>query len=243
MKSSIGPNSFTYRMISAAGQVFIKMIEVILVFFSTEKEAVIDPIKMPWAKKVEENADKILIELDQLLKDYSAIPALSDLSQEQKSIIHGEQNWKTFVLYMYGAAVAGNIKRCPDTGRVVRDIHGMTTAFFSILEPHTSLIPHRGPYKGVLRYHLGLIIPSPKESCGIRVGGQVYHWEVGKSLIFDDTRIHEAWNNSDAKRVVLFVDFKRDFIFPVNKLNDAMILLISRSPFISNVLKKIEDAH
>ena len=117
----------------------------------------------------------------------------------------------------------------------------MTMAFFSILEPHTRLTPHRGPYKGVLRYHLGLIIPEPKEQCGLKVDDKVYHWEAGKSLIFDDTFIHEAWNDSNEKRVVLFIDFKRDFIFPINLLNNFMIKLIQVSPFIANVLKKLEQ--
>jgi len=36
----------------------------------------------------------------------------------------------------------------------------MKTAFFSILAPGKHLPAHRGPYKGVMRYHLGLLIPS-----------------------------------------------------------------------------------
>ena len=32
----------------------------------------------------------------------------------------------------------------------------MMTAFFSILAPGKHIPPHRGPYKGLLRYHLGL---------------------------------------------------------------------------------------
>jgi len=68
----------------------------------------------------------------------------------------------------------------------------------------------------------------------------VYHWSVGESLIFDDTLMHEAWNNSGEMRVVLFIDFKRDYVFPINVLNNAMIALIRWSPFVSNVLKKLE---
>jgi beta-hydroxylase len=117
----------------------------------------------------------------------------------------------------------------------------MTMAFFSILEPHTGLSPHRGTFKGVLRYHLGLIVPQPEDLCGIRINDEVHHWQVGRSLIFDDTFTHEVWNNSDEKRVVLFVDFKRDYVFPINILNNAMIKLIRMSPFITNVLKRIEE--
>ena len=62
-------------------------------------------------------------------------------------------------------------------------------------------------YKGVLRYHLGLIVPGSEGSCRIRVGNDVRCWKEGKSLIFDDSHPHEVWNDCDSYRVVLFVDF------------------------------------
>ena len=74
----------------------------------------------------------------------------------------------------------------------------MKTAFFSILAPGKHLPPHRGPYKGVMRYHLGLLIPEPAEQCGIRVDTETRHWAEGESMIFDDTFEHEAWNDTDA---------------------------------------------
>ena len=44
---------------------------------------------------------------------------------------------------------------------------------FSILAPGKHIPPHDGPYKGVLRYHLGLVVPdAPVERLGIRVGGR-----------------------------------------------------------------------
>ena len=241
MKITIRNDSVVYKLISWAGQLFIRLIESILTFFSKEKEAVIDPAKFAWTKHIEENTALILAELKTILDEYDSIPNLGDLSEEQKRIIAGERNWKTFLLYTYGARINKNISQCPKTDKFVRTIPGMTTAFFSILEPHTSLIPHRGPYKGVLRYHLGLIVPQPRDLCGIKVNGETYHWEVGHSLIFDDTFIHEAWNNSDEKRIVLFVDFKRGYVFPINVLNNLMVALIGMSPFVSNVLKKLED--
>jgi len=53
----------------------------------------------------------------------------------------------------------------------------------------------------MLRYHLGLIIPSDKEQeCGIRVGNVTQTWKVGGSLIFDDTHNHAAWNRTNDKK-------------------------------------------
>ncbi len=96
----------------------------------------------------------------------------------------------------------------------MREIPGMTTAMFSILSPRKHILDHRGPYKGVLRYHLGLIVPREAERCRIRVGEDIRHWEEGKSLIFDDTFNHEVWNDTDETRVVLFVDVLRPLPSP-----------------------------
>jgi beta-hydroxylase len=99
---------------------------------------------------------------------------------------------------------------------------GMKTAFFSILAPGKHLPPHRGPWKGVLRLHLGLLIPEPAEMCAIRVGSQTRHWEEGRVMIFDDTFEHEAWNRTDGVRVILFVDIMRPMRFPANMLNAVL---------------------
>jgi beta-hydroxylase len=108
----------------------------------------------------------------------------------------------------------------------------MKTAFFSILAPGKRLPPHRGPYKGVLRLHLGLLVPQPRERCGIRVANEVRHWDEGKALIFDDTFEHEAWNETGGVRVVLFVDLVRPMRLHARALNSLMIWMIALSPFV-----------
>ena len=111
-------------------------------------------------------------------------------------------------------------------------IPGLTTAFFSILSPHKHIGAHRGPWRGVLRYHLALKIPEPAEQAGISVGGQVAHWEEGRSLLFDDGYEHFAWNDTDGVRVVLFVDVIRPLRPPADRINRALITAIGRSPYV-----------
>src|SRR5581483_6553925 len=96
----------------------------------------------------------------------------------------------------YGVRVDENCRRCPETTRILKTIPGMQTAFFSILQPDMHIDPHSGPYGGVLRFHLALKVPEPRTACRIRVGGDIRSWEEGKSLVFDDTYEHEAWNES-----------------------------------------------
>jgi beta-hydroxylase len=112
----------------------------------------------------------------------------------------------------------------------------MKTAFFSILAPGKHLPPHRGAYKGVLRLHLGLIIPEPAEMCAIRVGSQTRHWQEGRVMIFDDVFQHEAWNRTDALQVILFVDIMRPMRFPANMLNAAITWAIA--PLVLGAARK-----
>ena len=176
--------------------------------------------------------------LDRLLQDRDRIPNFQDISPVQASLTEGEQ-WKTFFLYAYGREIPANCAQCPETLRLLQCIPGMTTAMFSILAPGKHIPAHRGPYNGVLRYHLGLIVPQDAEQCRIRVGEDIRHWQQGRSLIFDDTYDHEVWNDSNCYRVVLFVDFVRPLRFPLSLVNRLAIWAISRSDLVQDGFKAL----
>ncbi|HEX4106868.1 MAG TPA: aspartyl/asparaginyl beta-hydroxylase domain-containing protein [Solirubrobacteraceae bacterium] len=186
---------------------------------------------LPWIAELEASTPVIREELERVLEDREALPNFQDISKDQLEITTDDR-WKTLFLYGYGFRSELVCEMCPHTDRLVRGISGMTTAMFSILSPRKHILDHRGPYKGVLRYHLGLIIPREKEACRIRVGEDVRHWEAGRSLLFDDTYNHEVWNDTDETRVVLFVDVVRPLPFPESLINRAIIKLIGVSPFV-----------
>jgi aspartyl/asparaginyl beta-hydroxylase (cupin superfamily) len=194
----------------------------------------------PWAKEIEREWPVMQRELRDLLAQQRAkIPEFKNISEEQANITDGE--WRTFMFYVYEQQIAQNCATCPETARILKKIPAMTTALFSVLQPGTHLTPHRGPYKGVLRYHLGLIVPPDTMSCGIRVGHDTQHWHEGESMVFDDTNEHEAWNNSEQIRAVLFVDFVRALPFPLNQINRMMIKLMAASPFVQEMMTKLND--
>lgn len=194
---------------------------------------------LPWVGDLEAGWSAIRAELDQMLEWQADLPNFQDISADQATITDDDR-WKTFILYGYGFRSEANCARCPETARLVARVPGMTTALFSILAPHKHIGEHRGPYKGVLRYHLGLRIPEPADSCGIRVGDEVAHWQEGKSLLFDDTYQHEAWNDTDGVRVVLFMDVVRPLRPPAKQLNQAVIKAIAWSPYVQNAKRKEE---
>jgi beta-hydroxylase len=193
-----------------------------------------EPAALPWVAPLEAQWPRMRGELDRLLRRVDLLPNFQDVQEEQR-MLTDDDRWKVFLLYGYGVRLDENCRRCPETARLVESIPGMTTAMFSILRRGKHIPPHRGPYKGVLRYHLGLRVPA---GCRIRVGDEVRHWAEGRSLVFDDTHEHEAWNDSDEDRVVLFVDVLRPLPEPLATLNRGMIALIRRTPFIRDAQRQ-----
>jgi ornithine lipid ester-linked acyl 2-hydroxylase len=187
-------------------------------------------VEFAWTRELEAAWPEILSELRVVLKDRGLIPAFHEISPEQRAITRDE-SWKTYVLHAYGARANHNCRACPRTAAAVERIPGMKTAFFSILAGGKRIPAHRGPYKGLLRCHLALIVPSPDASCRIRVGDSIAHWQEGRTLIFDDTFSHEVWNDSTEDRVVLFIDFSRPMRAPVSWLNELVMRLIRWSPY------------
>lgn len=155
--------------------------------------------------------------------DISAFPTLyalelnwQDIQQELRQLQPVEfipwsekylykNGWTTFAFFAFGIPIDLNCQLCPKTTAILKRIPNLVNAAFSSLAPSTHITPHTGYPEGVLRCHLGLIVP---ENCGIRVGTHTRTWVEGKCLIFDDTFEHEAWNKSDHTRVVLLLDFK-----------------------------------
>jgi aspartyl/asparaginyl beta-hydroxylase (cupin superfamily) len=195
--------------------------------------------RFPWVKQIEENWEVIREELEAVLEDREALPNFQDISKDQIEITD-DDNWKTYFLYGYGFAAELGVETCPRTAALMREIPGMTTAMFSILSPHKHILDHRGPYKGVLRYHLGLVVPDDAEACRIRVGEEFRHWEAGHSMIFDDTFNHEVWNDTDETRVVLFVDVLRPLPEPESTINRLIVKAIGYSPFVLDAKRNQE---
>jgi beta-hydroxylase len=129
--------------------------------------------------------------------------------------------WKRFYLTWYGTAHRSAVERCPKTMELLRSIPDIKAAMFAMLPPEAHLVRHRDPYAGSLRYHLGLSTPNC-ESCYIEVDGEKRAWRDGEVMMFDETFIHHAHNESDRNRLILFCDVRRPLNNPVAKLVDVV---------------------
>ena len=227
-------NARARKLLLTQGERLLRRLEALIAHSSLIGDATFfDPQQFGWIASLESNWLTIRQELDALLLKIDDLPNFQDISPDQYSITQ-DNRWKTYFLYAYGLKIENNCARCPETTCSIEQVPGIQTAFFSVLLPHKHIPEHCGPYKGVIRCHLALKVPTPKTDCGIRVGNDIRHWEAGKSLIFDDTFPHEAWNNTDDIRVVLFLDIVRPMRFPVSALNRLVIQLIAWSPFVQN---------
>lgn len=200
-------------------------------FASLGNPCVYENASFPWAEELEQEWRTIRNELDRLLVRKQDLPNVQDITVDAAAITR-DSRWKIFLFRAYGVESPANMAHCPETWRIVSRIPGLCSAMFSVLEPGKRLPPHRGPYNGVLRLHLGLLIPQPRDRVGIRIGPEQRHWEEGRALIFDDAYEHEAWNETDQARVVLFIDFVKPLRFPANVLNRILLNLAVFTPFL-----------
>lgn len=120
--------------------------------------------------------------------------------------------WKRFYLKWYDASHPSAQALCPQTYALLKTMPSVKAAMFAELPPGAILNPHRDPYAGSLRYHLGLVTPND-DACFIEVNQERYSWRDGEAVMFDETYIHWAKNGSQANRIILFCDVERPMRF------------------------------
>jgi beta-hydroxylase len=179
-----------------------------------------EPRDFPWVSELEAAYPEILAEYRRIARQN--LPNYQDI-EEVNTQINTDDRWKTYFLHYYGYRLAKAERECPATLAALAKVPGLQFAMFSILSPGKHIAAHKGPYAGVLRYHLGVDVPA---GCILRIDDERRSWSNGQSLVFDDSFEHEVWNQSDQARCVLFVDFERPLPWPLSSLNRW---LLSRS--------------
>lgn len=103
-----------------------------------------------------------------------------------------------------------DLKNAPQAAKLIVDQFSdlIVNAGYSVLEPGARITPHVGYTDQVLRFHFGL--SCPRGDCQISINGYHYRWSVGEAMLFDDTVIHWAWNNTEFRRVILLLDLRKD---------------------------------
>lgn len=204
------------------------------VFFDTQQTC-------PELLEMDKHYHVIREELGSILPRKKNIPRYHEIDGDQYQIsatVDKEKDWKVFMLYAMGEKPKSNRELCPQTSALLdKVLPHLFQAFFSILDAGKSIPDHCGPYRGYLRYHLGIKVPD-KNPPKIRIKDQFYTWEEGKSVLFDDSWSHEVYNESDDIRVVLVVDILRPMPFWPHCLN-VIVTFVLRYLYAQRILRQV----
>jgi beta-hydroxylase len=203
-------------------------------------EPVLDNRHFPYLEPLSANWQAIRDEVREILKHREAVPTFQEVSTDQKRISK-DDNWRTFILYGFGEKAEKNCLRAPVTCTLLEQIPHLQTAWFSILAPGYHIPAHRGVSKGIIRGHLGLIVPNDRQKCRMRVGDRICVWREGDVFVFDDTFEHEVWNETDEERVILLFDFDRPMGALGRLLNNAFLRLLKLTFFYREPLRRMQS--
>jgi beta-hydroxylase len=144
-----------------------------------------------------------------------------------------KKGWKRFYLKWYEANHPSAAQFCPKTVALLKQVPEVKAAMFTELPPGAKLNPHRDPFAGSLRYHLGLVTPND-DRCFINVNTENYSWRDGQGVMFDETYIHWALNDSNETRIILLCDIERPMKYrwaqAVNRWLGRVVMTAASSP-------------
>lgn len=133
------------------------------------------------------------------------------------SSFYRDNRWKSFYIKNYDNDLPSAWALAPKTRALIEQVPGMNIALFAVLMPGKSLSRHHDPFALSLRYSLGLSTPN-SEKCGLLVNGDAYTWRDGDAILFDETYLHSAYNDTETPRIILMTDIDRPLsVKPVQK--------------------------
>jgi aspartate beta-hydroxylase len=143
----------------------------------------------------------------------NAVPRFHDVMPEQASISSNDgRDWRVFMLKAYGTEMARNMGKCPILSSILAQTPEVLSATISFMAPRKHIPCHCGPFRGVLRYHLGLSMPvaaDGRPAAVLMINDREHRIADGEGLLWDDTYPHEVWNHSDKTRIALLLDVWR----------------------------------
>jgi aspartate beta-hydroxylase len=160
-----------------------------------------------------------------------SVPRFHDIMPAQASISANDgKDWRLFILKIYGTNIAKNLATCPQLAQTIASSPDVLSASLSFLAPRKHIPRHRGPFRGILRYQLGLSVPTDPEgrpAAVLSLNDVEHRIGDGQHLLWDDTYPHEVWNHSDEMRAVLLLDVRRQHMpMDMRMLSSALIATV-----------------
>jgi len=212
------PSAALVRLATTAVKVNNRVAGAIAPHSAVGDAPVLDPAAVGWTAGLESAFPDIRSEVVAMLDAGVRLPLIEHVLGEDQG---NTGLWRALVVVAHGHLVPVNAERLPSLAAAVAEVPGMQSALLSYFETGTHLPAHRGPNKGVLRYHLPLVVPGPPGTSMLRVEDQLLEYREGQSLLFDDTYEHEAWHLGDGPRITLMLEVARPLPGLAGTLNRA----------------------
>jgi hypothetical protein len=162
--------------------------------------------------------------------DYNSTPIFTKMTENEiisriksnsgKINSKKEPSWRLFGLIL-NKKILPTAELCPNTIKLLQSNSSrILNAGFSVLEPKCYIGEHKDFNNEFYRLHIPLIIPKinnneqnsfikkseSEKLCVLQVENDYRIWKDNEYFIFDDTCLHNAWNNTSEMRIVLIVD-------------------------------------
>ena len=169
---------------------------------------------LPWVSRLESATDAINQELNHFLSGQPQefapyVHGGLEVPAQTPESINDPDSWTAAFLWRDGMAQEDVMSEHPTLCSLMEsmpltEVGGfLPSVLFSRLRPGARIDPHTGLLNCRLICHLPLVVPP---GCGLRVGEERREVARGRVWAFDDSINHEAWNDSDADRIVLIFD-------------------------------------
>jgi aspartate beta-hydroxylase len=170
-------------------------------------------VHFPGQTRFSSAAPRLRAEALRVAESLASVPRFHELMPQQASISNRDaRDWRLLIVKAYGVTVKANAQRCPELAALVAADPDVLSAALSFLAPGKQIPEHRGPFRGVLRYFLGLSVPvdgSGRPGAVLTIDGTDHRIATGASLLWDDTFAHAVRNDTSEVRIALLLDIRR----------------------------------
>lgn len=130
-----------------------------------------------------------------------------------------------------------NLPIFPKLYQTLKKCSNIRTCFFSIIRGRKNIPTHRGPSKGLLRFHLPIYNDYPEKNY-LQVKDKKLYWNT-KPFLFDDTFYHKLVKNDNGMRISLICDVERHLPTGLQQLNKLVQDSFTHSNFVKERLEKL----
>jgi len=148
--------------------------------------------------------------------DWESLCIFDDMCQEMGyNVVYSQTpNWRIGATHAMGDTYyKDKIDRWPNAWKFMQEFGDgvVTGGGYSVLLPHGKINPHEDfdTDGNIIRIQIPIVIPEG--DTGIEIDGVIKHWD--DIIVFDHSKMHSAWNNTNEVRVMFLFDLPKKICF------------------------------